>query len=163
MTDTANESMTAAEYREQAASEEEIHQGVIQWADQHSAVLPELNLLFHSPNGGSRHVAEATKLKRMGTRQGVPDLLLPAPVNRVTDDGVELVAYFGLALELKSADGRLRPKQKWWLKRFRENGWAVGVAYSFSEAITILTDYLDGFYEGQEIDLSGAEPPDHVQ
>jgi len=157
MTDTANESMTAAEYREQAASEEEIHQGVIQWADQQSAVLPELNLLFHPPNGGSRHVAEATKLKRMGTRQGVPDLLLPATM----ESAIGLKA--GLALELKSVSGRLRPTQKWWLKRFRENVWAVGVAYSFSEAITILTDYLDGSYEGQEIDLSGAEPPDHVQ
>lgn len=156
MTDTANESMTAEEYREQAASEEEIHQGVIQWADQHSAVLPELNLLFHSPNGGSRHVAEATKLKRMGTRQGVPDLLLPATM----ESAIGLKA--GLALELKSASGRLRPTQKWWLQRFRENAWMIGVAFSFEEAKNILTDYVLGTYQGQELDLSDAEPPDHV-
>jgi hypothetical protein len=71
-----NESMTAAEYRAETETEEDIHRAVVEWADRQAQAHPALKMLFHVPNGGSRHVAEAVKLKAMGTRQGVPDLLL---------------------------------------------------------------------------------------
>jgi len=38
----------------------------------------ELNL-FHCPNGGSRNEIEGAKLKRMGVRPGVADLILLTP------------------------------------------------------------------------------------
>ena len=44
-----------------------------------SNAYPDLELLYHVPNGGSRNKAEASKLKRMGVRAGVPDLVLPVP------------------------------------------------------------------------------------
>jgi hypothetical protein len=163
MTDTANESMTAEEYRADCQTEEDIHKAVVEWADRQAATEPALELLFHVPNGGSRHGAEAQKLKEMGTRQGVPDLLLPVGRLGGHDAAFERIEYAGLALELKSPSGRLRDSQKWWLRRLREQGWAVGVAWSFAEAHHIIQRYLDGEHEPQEnLELSIAEPPRHV-
>ena len=158
MSDTANDRMTAAEYRNETESEENIHRNVIAWADRQAAAEPALEMLFHVPNGGSRHIAEATKLRDMGTRAGVPDLLLPAAVAR----GPE-AAWKGLALELKSPSGRLRPEQAWWLRRLEGQGWAVAVAWTFGEARTVIQKYLGGEHEPQEsLDLSIAEAPGHV-
>jgi len=111
-----------------------------------------LALLFHVPNGGSRHGAEAKKLQEMGVRQGVPDLLLPVPEGDAC----------GLALELKSPSGRLRGTQAWWLQRLQEQGWAVAVAWSFSEARHVLREYLAGTMPSQRLDLTIAEAPGHV-
>lgn len=48
------------------------------WAAMQSGKYPELNLLYHVPNGGSRHKAEAGRLRAEGVKAGVPDLCLPA-------------------------------------------------------------------------------------
>jgi len=157
MADPANDRMTADEYRTRHMSEEAIHKAVVDWADRQAATEPALELLFHVPNGGSRHPAEAKKLRQMGTRQGVPDLLLP----HAMPDG-NGGASWGLALELKSPSGRLRDKQKWWIGRLREQSWAIGVAWSFDEAIHVIQRYLNDEHEAQDLDLSGAEPPRHV-
>jgi hypothetical protein len=158
-----NDHMTAAEYRSETQSEEDIHKAVVEWADRQAAAEPALEMLFHVPNGGSRHIAEATKLKAMGTRQGVPDLLLPVPRLGGHDKACERIEYNGLALELKSPSGRLRPEQLWWLKRLKGQGWAVAVAWSFAEAHHLLQRYLDGAMPEQDLDLTIAEAPGHVQ
>lgn len=44
------------------------------WAAMQSGKYPELNLLYHVPNGGSRHKAEAGRLRAEGVKAGVPDL-----------------------------------------------------------------------------------------
>jgi hypothetical protein len=152
--------MDAEQYRKDHQSEEDIHRAVVDWADRQAATEPALELLFHSPNGGSRHGAEAKKLRQMGTRQGVPDLLLPYAARK--SKWMDANQYSGLALELKSPSGRLRDNQKWWLKRLWQQGWAIGVAYGFDEAIHVIQRYLDGEHEPQGLDLSGAEPPRHV-
>lgn len=50
------------------------------WAAMQSGKYPELNLLYHVPNGGSRHKAEAGRLRAEGVKAGVPDLCLPVGV-----------------------------------------------------------------------------------
>jgi hypothetical protein len=158
MSNTANDRISAAEYREQHQSEEDIHKAVVEWADRQARTEPALDLLFHVPNGGSRHVVEATKLKAMGTRQGVPDLLLPARRQGATGK-----RHVGLALELKSPSGRLRPTQAWWLRRLQDQGWAVAVAWTFGEARATLESYLAGEHEPKEtLDLTIAEAPSHA-
>lgn len=92
-------------------------------------------------------------LKQMGTRQGVPDLLLPVP----------RADKSGLALELKSPSGRFRPTQAWWLRQLQEQGWAVAVAWTFSEARHVLLEYLGCTMPNQRLDLTIAEAPGHVQ
>lgn len=39
--------------------------------------FPELALLYHVPNGGSRNKIEAARLRAQGVKSGVPDLCLP--------------------------------------------------------------------------------------
>jgi len=163
MPEPENDHMTAGEYREQAQSEEDIHKAVVEWADRQAGVEPALEMLFHVPNGGSRHIAEATKLKAMGTRQGVPDLLLPVPRLGGHDKACERIEHNGLALELKSAKGRLRPEQAWWLRQLQDQGWAVAVAWTFSEARHVFRSYLGGEEIEQRLDLTIAEPPRHVE
>jgi len=156
--DVRNDRMTAKEYRAEHRTEEDIHKAVVDWADRQATTRPALYSLFHVPNGGSRHTAEAEKLRQMGTRQGVPDLLLPVPATAPEVDGT----FNGLALELKSPGGRLRPKQAWWLSTLQSAGWAIAIGWTFEEAKTLIQDYLAGEHEPQELDLSGAEPPRHV-
>jgi rhodanese-related sulfurtransferase len=163
MSDSANDRMTAEEYRTRHMSEEAIHKAVVDWADRQAQAEPALELLFHCPNGGSRHPAEAKKLRQMGVRQGYPDLTLPVPTKRASDSAYDPYQHIGLALELKSPSGHLRDTQKWWIGRLREQGLAIGVAWSFAEAHHIIQRYLDGEHEPQELDLSGAEPPRHVE
>ena len=161
--ETANETMSAEEYRNRQMSEEAIHKAVVDWADGQAQAEPALELLFHCPNGGSRHGAEAKKLRQMGVRQGVPDLTLPAARLGARGIAAERIEHNGLALELKSPSGRLRPSQEWWLARLREQGWAVAVVWSVDRAIHVIQRYLSGEHEPQGLDLSGAEPPRHVE
>lgn len=48
---------------------------VMDWARWNQNAHPELELLHHCPNGGSRNKAEAVKLKQMGVKAGIPDLV----------------------------------------------------------------------------------------
>ena len=50
---------------------------LISWAQRQYNKYPELKLLYHVPNGGSRNTLEAANLKRQGVKAGVPDLCLP--------------------------------------------------------------------------------------
>ena len=70
-------------------SVEQIH--LFQWARMQSCTMPELNLLFHIPNGGKRNITTAKRLKAEGVKAGVPDLFLP----------VSRGGFFGLFIEMK--------------------------------------------------------------
>ena len=56
-------------------SEEQIC--LFQWAQYQSGRYPELELMYHIPNGGSRNKYEAANLKLQGVKAGVPDICLP--------------------------------------------------------------------------------------
>ena len=57
-------------------TEDQVHLRVVKWLDM---VLPHGYLLHHSPNEGKRHINFKTKLKRMGTKSGWPDLEIFVP------------------------------------------------------------------------------------
>ena len=59
--------------------EAEEQAALFQWAEYQSGKYPELALMYHVPNGGSRNKAEAANLKRQGVKSGVPDVCLPVP------------------------------------------------------------------------------------
>ena len=72
------------------------------WAQYRYARYPELELLYHIPNGGKRDACTAVNLKRQGVKAGVPDLHLP----------VARGGYHGLYIELKVGSNKPTQLQK---------------------------------------------------
>jgi len=100
---------------------------------QHHPVLREY--LFHSPNGGSRNIIEARKLKRMGVKKGLSDLFLAYPSQ----------GYHGFFIELKRKGLDLRSVsiyQSQWLEKVKKVGYKGSVAFGADEAINLLKKYL---------------------
>ena len=88
--------------------------------------------LFHIPNGGSRNIIEATKLKKMGVKAGVPDLQLIVPNGEV----------HGLWVELKAQKGKLQPSQQIMIQRVEAQGYMCKVCFGADEAISEIKKYL---------------------
>lgn len=93
---------------------------------------PELRWLFAVPNGGWRAKRTAAAMKAEGAQAGVPDYLLP----------VGRGGYAGLAIELKTATGRVRPEQREWLAMLEGQGWRAVVARGWEEAWDVVRDYM---------------------
>ena len=114
-------------------SEAEEQSNLMDWAQWMEGSHPELRLLFHIPNGGSRHPGEAKHLKRQGVRSGVPDLFLPSA------HGI----YHGLFIEMKAQGGRVSDHQREWIKDLNAQGYRAVVCYGFDEARKAIEEYLD--------------------
>lgn len=107
---------------------------VIRWTQINRDHYPELALLFHIPNGGSRDVREAKHMKEQGVKPGVPDLCLPVPRGR----------YHGLYIEMKTPKGKTSADQTWWMKALGFQGYCAVVCHGWKEAVHVLTLYLEG-------------------
>lgn len=105
---------------------------LFQWAMWHAQRFPELDLLYHVPNGGKRDKKEAVSLKRQGVKAGVPDLVLPVGRN----------GYFGLYIEMKVGKNKTTVNQDKWIEQLKEQNYFVTVCYGWQEAKDILEDYL---------------------
>jgi len=88
--------------------------------------------IHHSPNGGKRHPAEALKFKLMGVKAGFPDLAL------FERRGI----FVGLAIELKSENGKLQKNQRERLEIMSNDGWACCVCFDLESAIQVFEDYI---------------------
>lgn len=95
---------------------------------------PILKWMVHVPNGGKRTKAQAGRLKAMGVKSGVIDVLLPRRHR----------GWAGLAIELKSAKGRTTPDQDAWLEAFAEDGYVTGVARTLDEFMALVNRYIEG-------------------
>jgi len=93
---------------------------------------PELALLYHIPNGGTRDAIEGRHLKQQGVKRGVPDLCLP----------VARGAYHALYVELKTDTGRATAEQKWWGERLKDQGNMWQVCHGWEAAVATLEWYL---------------------
>ena len=103
------------------------------WCGMRMRQYPELELLFHIPNGGSRNKAEAGRFKAEGVKAGVPDLFLPVARGESP----------GLFIEMKRLDGgRVRPEQKAWMDKLREQGYQAVVCRGWEGASEALLRYL---------------------
>ncbi len=106
---------------------------LFEWADVQRTKWPELDLLFHIPNGSSKSKYQAVKFKREGLKAGVPDLCLP----------VARQGYHALYIEMKRTEGgRLSDAQKWWLENLHAQGNKAVVCNGFEEAANVIEDYL---------------------
>jgi hypothetical protein len=125
----------ASSSRKRASPEEDLQRACVAFAGVLRSSHPILDYLFHPANGGKRPPGEAGKLKALGVRPGVPDLMLPLP----SPSG----RWRGLALELKAPSGRLAEDQRRWLDALQMQGWLVGVIWNFEEFQEFLELFLE--------------------
>lgn len=142
MSTIAEERIKRAALLDWQPSEDQEQEAVIEWKKLMVNQYPELKWLHHCPNGGSRHPAEAQKLKRMGVVPGVSDLFLPVARN----------GYHGLWVEMKRREGgRLSPDQKEWLDGMNAEGYLAVRADGADEACEIIFSYINSEKQGKTI------------
>ena len=118
-----------------AQRSEEVEQArLIKWTHKRDtrALMPALAWLHHSPNGGRRDGFTGAQMTALGVKKGFPDLILP----------VKSSGFAGLAIELKSDTGQLRPDQRAWLDMLGAQGWATHVCRSAEAAKEVICTYL---------------------
>lgn len=108
-------------------------EALFRWAAFVRGRFPEIDLLYHIPNGGSRNRLEAANLKRQGVKAGVPDLCLP----------VARGGFHGLYIEMKYGKNKPSENQKQWLSDLRKQGYAAEVCYGWEQATEMITKYLE--------------------
>lgn len=128
--------------------EDDHQRTVISWADytrldslKHPVLCGSVigDYLFAIPNGGKRDKQEAARMQGLGTRAGIPDLMLALPCQ----------PYTGLFIEIKRPILRGEPKptvspdQMDKLKRFAKAGYFCCVAYGCDEAQQYITNYIE--------------------
>lgn len=106
---------------------------LIHWAEIQKGKYPELALLYHIPNGGGRHPAEAAQLKRQGVKAGVPDLCLP----------VARGGYNGLYIELKVGRNKPTESQAGWIERLNKQGYRAVTCWGWIAARDEIMAYLE--------------------
>ena len=121
----------AQQYRKRSEATEQ--EAVIEWCGWMERQHPELKLLYHIPNGGSRNKIEAANLKRQGVKAGVPDLCLPVPMN----------GFHGLYIEMKYGKNKTTETQEEWLKELKEQGYFTAVCYGAEQAKWTIARYLE--------------------
>lgn len=109
-------------------------EALFRWAAFVSGRFPEIDLLYHIPNGGSRNRIEAANLKRQGVKAGVPDLCLP----------VARANWHGLYIEMKAGKNTTTEKQEEWISALRGQNYAAEVCYGWERAAEVITKYLEG-------------------
>jgi hypothetical protein len=95
-------------------------------------VYPELQLMFAIPNGGTRNIREAVKLKRTGVRRGVPDIFLAVPKGK----------FHGLWIETKSDKGEQTIAQIEFMAQLKNQNYYCVVCRNPVEMIEITKKYL---------------------
>lgn len=114
------------------------------WAADNLEKYPDLKWLHAIPNGGSRHIAEATKMVGTGSRSGVWDIFLPLPIQTNWAN-----QYAGLYIEMKKEkrrnekDGGLSKEQLEFGAYAERVGYFCAVCYNWKEAVEILIKYLE--------------------
>lgn len=107
---------------------------LFEWASRMERRFPELQLMFHIANGGSRDYREAHNLKLQGVKPGVPDICLPVP------KGI----YAALYIELKRKEGgKVSDAQRGWIKALNNAGNKAVICKGFDEAREAIIEYLN--------------------
>ena len=114
-------------------TEAQEQESLFRWIAYMMVRFPELELLFHIPNGGSRDPREAHNLRMQGVRAGVPDLMLPVARGK----------WHGLFIEMKRQDGgRMSAEQKAWAAKLMEHGYLAVVCRGWIAAANVIKEYL---------------------
>jgi len=93
---------------------------------------PEIHLLHAIPNGDWRGFGTGIKLKAQGVIPGIPDLCLP----------VARASSHGFYLELKKANGSVKPAQWEIMTALHRGGYTVRLTNHLGVALDLIADYL---------------------
>ncbi len=107
-------------------SEDQLQKAVARYLDLQKV------LWCHAPNGGTRNIIEATKLKAMGVKSGVPDCMVFTRKR----------GYTGLAIELKVGYNKPSKNQLDFMAELEQNDWLCVVTWSLEEAIDLIDWYV---------------------
>lgn len=115
-----------------------VHESVEQmclfrWAGYMLGQYPELKLMYHIPNGGSRNKIEAANLKKQGVKPGVPDICLPVARGK----------YHALYIEMKAGTNKCSESQKQWIADLTQEDNLAVVCYGWENAVKVITEYLE--------------------
>ena len=120
------ELLKPTEYKPYLGSEDNFQMAAARYLDM-------LGVLWcHVPNGGSRHIIEAAKLKGHGVKKGVPDCLIFEARK----------GYAGFAIELKVGKNKPSEDQIFWLNALKARNWKVLVTKSLDEFIAEIDNYF---------------------
>lgn len=114
-------------------SEHSEQSAVIEWKNWRTAMYPELELLYAIPNAGKRSKITGAIMKREGLMAGVPDLCLP----------VARKGFNALYIEMKVGKNKTTELQRDWIEKLKKHNNRVEICYGSSEAINVISDYLD--------------------
>lgn len=89
-------------------------------------------LWTHTPNEGRRTPFERYKLKYLGAKSGVPDLMIFTPNDQ----------YNGLAIELKYKKNKPTDNQKKWLDDLTNNNWLAVWLNDYEQCINLIDKYF---------------------
>lgn len=119
-------------------TESQEQQLLFEWAALAVGRWPELALMYHIPNGGSRSKSEAGRFRAEGVKAGVPDICLP----------VARGGYHGLYIELKRVKGgRVSTAQQGWIAALRDQGYYACVCKGWDDAAGVIKKYLENKIE----------------
>ena len=124
------ETYNAKSFKKIIPSEEQEQIALVQWCTWRSYPY---NLGFAIPNAGLHHVNYRVKLKKLGLKSGIPDLLWP----------VARGGYYGLWIEMKrEKGGTLSAPQKEMIEVLRKEFYRVEVCAGFEAAKAVLEEYF---------------------
>lgn len=113
------------------------------WAAWASGKYPELDLMYHIPNGGKRGKAEAARFKAQGVKAGTPDICLP----------VLRGGYCGMYIEMKrEKGGKVSDVQQEKILQLTDQYYYVVVCKGFDEARAEIERYLNEPKRGNVLD-----------
>lgn len=96
--------------------------------------LDYMGLLWcHVANERHTSPARGGKLKKMGVKRGVPDILIFEPRG----------PFVGLAIELKVGRNKPTEDQHKWLFKLTMNGWHSATCYNLDEVIEVVETHLE--------------------
>jgi hypothetical protein len=90
---------------------------------------------WHTPNEGKRSNLQQLKVRDLGIRAGVTDILVIS----------DLEISKGLCLELKSATGHVTDLQQKFMDDMIRCGWSAYTSYKLEQSETILKTWIDNF------------------
>lgn len=90
-------------------------------------------LYTHVANEGKRTRFEQYKMKYLGTKAGIPDIMIFDP-NKTKN---------GLAIELKAGYNKPTENQKKWLKELKKKNWVAVWSNNLDECIEIIDKYFN--------------------